>query len=123
MSEESFDSWAIVELFGHSKIAGRVTEASIGGCSFLRVDVPETERRQAFTRMFGNGAIYALNPVSEEVALMAAAEIDAQPVKSWDLDEGMLKTAAKNLMRRDPDFAAQLAPPGEEAEFVDDIPI
>jgi hypothetical protein len=42
MSEQDkFDSWAVVELFGHQQIAGRVTEASIGGCSFLRVDVPD----------------------------------------------------------------------------------
>lgn len=65
--------------------------------------MPETETRQAFTRMFGNGAIYALNPVPEDVARMAAVQINAQPVKSWNLDEGMLKTAARNLMRQDPD--------------------
>ena len=34
----SFDSWAIVEIFGHQTFAGRVTEQAIGGASFVRVD-------------------------------------------------------------------------------------
>lgn len=43
--------WAIVELFGHSKIAGEISEQTIAGGPFLRVDVPETERESAFTRL------------------------------------------------------------------------
>ena len=92
MSEETkFDSWAVVELFGHQQIAGRVTEASIGGCSFLRVDVPDqpaTEKRDwysakpalpAYTRYFGNGAIYALTPCTEAAARTVAARIRVTP--------------------------------------------
>jgi hypothetical protein len=34
MSETNqFDQWAVIELFGHNRIAGRVTEQVIGGCS------------------------------------------------------------------------------------------
>jgi hypothetical protein len=92
MSEQDkFDSWAVVELFGHQQLAGRVTEASIGGCSFLRVDVPEqpalpkeewnsgVPALPPYTRYFGQGAIYALNPCSEEVARHTAARIRARP--------------------------------------------
>ncbi len=101
MSEqkETFDSWAVVELFGHQQIAGRVTEASIGGCSFLRVDVPEqpavkaTEQWDrdkpvvpAYTRYFGNGAIYALNPCSEEFARATALAIRAKPPVAFNVD-------------------------------------
>lgn len=38
---EKFEQWAIVDLFGHTRIAGKVSEQVIGGCSFVRVDVPE----------------------------------------------------------------------------------
>jgi ABC-type dipeptide/oligopeptide/nickel transport system ATPase subunit len=31
--EEKKDFWAMVDLFGHQKVAGHVTEAEIGGCS------------------------------------------------------------------------------------------
>lgn len=33
-AEEKFAQWAIVEIFGHSKFAGLVTEQTIGGASF-----------------------------------------------------------------------------------------
>jgi hypothetical protein len=40
MSEErkQFSEWAIIELFGHQRIAGRVSEQTIGGCAFVRDD-------------------------------------------------------------------------------------
>jgi len=80
MSETSFDNYCIVELFGHQKIAGRVTEQVIGGQSFVRVDVPQINGQPAFTRMFGSGAIYSITPVSEEIATQAASSIFVQPV-------------------------------------------
>lgn len=93
MSEENkFESWAVVELFGHQRIAGRVSEATIGGCAFLRVDVPEQPAKPkvhnwdsaepaipAYTRYFGNGAIYAMTPCSEEIATRSAASIRVTP--------------------------------------------
>ena len=92
MSEQDkFDSWAVVELFGHQQIAGRVTEATIGGCSFLRVDVPDQPAREAhsyfaaqpalpaYTRYFGNGAIYAMSPCTESAARAVAARIRVLP--------------------------------------------
>lgn len=97
MSEQDkFDSWAVVELFGHQQIAGRVTEASIGGCSFLRVDVPDqpalpasgyyNDRPEvpAYTRYFGQGAIYALNPCTEAAARSVAARIRVSPAIPYD---------------------------------------
>jgi len=69
------DSWAVVELFGHQRIAGRVTDVTLGGCSFLRVDVPATTK-PAYTKYFGNGAIYAMTPCTEEVARLAAQQIE-----------------------------------------------
>ena len=41
MSDKNgFNEWALVELFGHQKIVGKVTEATLAGGAFLRVDVP-----------------------------------------------------------------------------------
>jgi hypothetical protein len=80
MTEASFKNYCIVELFGHSKIVGLVTEQAIGGETFIRVDVPKTQRHEAFTRMFGKGAIYSITPVSEDIATKAAEQIYVQPV-------------------------------------------
>lgn len=77
--------WAIVELFGHQKIAGQLSEATIGGCSFVRVDVPPAGGNPGFTKMYGNGAIYAINFVSEDVARRAANHYEVRPVQNYEL--------------------------------------
>lgn len=84
-SEQAFDQWCIVELFGHQRLAGRVSEQVIAGTSFVRVDVPECEGRPAFTTFKGGSAIYGITPVSEEIARAVAANIGARPVQSYEL--------------------------------------
>jgi hypothetical protein len=79
----SFEGWAIVELFGHQQIAGFLTEQSIGGASFVRVDVPAVQGAAEFTKMFGAGAIYAITPTTEEVAALAAEHLKIRPVSPW----------------------------------------
>lgn len=67
-TNENFNLWCIVELFGHNRIAGKCSEQSIAGNNFLRVDVPTTSKQSGFTRFLSASAIYAINPVTEEVA-------------------------------------------------------
>lgn len=83
--EQRFESWCIVELFGHQKLAGMVAEAQIGGCSFIRVDVPEVHDQPAFTRFYGEKAIYSITPVSEEVARAAMGYMRVRPVATYML--------------------------------------
>lgn len=80
MTESSFEAYCIVELFGHQRIAGKVTEQVVAGQSFVRVDVPVTKNHPEFTRMFGPGAIYSITPVSEEIAYRAAEAIYIEPI-------------------------------------------
>lgn len=90
MQNEKLDLWCIVELFGHTKIAGRCTEQNIAGTNMLRVDVPETEKQPSFTRFFGASAIYSINPVDETTARFYADRLERKPIESWDVKE-MLK--------------------------------
>lgn len=83
MSENTFDTFAIVELFGHARIAGRVSEQVIAGQGFLRVDVPANEQYPGFTRMYGTGAIYSITPVDESIARAAAAGMRERPVNVY----------------------------------------
>lgn len=85
MEQEKFDLWCMVELFGHQRIAGRCTEQNVAGTNMLRVDVPQTKNQPAFTRFFSSGAIYAINPVSEEVARHLAESFELSPVSIWDV--------------------------------------
>lgn len=87
--QQTFEQWAIVELFGHQRIAGRVTEQAIGGCSFIRVDVPAAAKEQAFTKLFGQGAIYAITFTDEAAATIMAGAIQARPVDTWELQRAM----------------------------------
>ena len=60
--KEPFDEWAIVELFGHQKVAGKVTAQTIGGTQFIRVDVPEIKSIDLpkMTKFYQPGAIYTI---------------------------------------------------------------
>lgn len=83
--EEKFEVPAIVELFGHQKIAGIVTEHNFGGATFLRVDVPETKVNPKFTRFINPSAVYALNPVTKEVMEGMASALQVKPIDEFDM--------------------------------------
>lgn len=83
-NEQRFEQWAMVELFGHQKIAGLVSEQSVGGCAFVRVDVPAVGDVSAYTKLYGNAAIYAMTFVTEEVARAAAAAYRVRPVSEYE---------------------------------------
>lgn len=85
--KQSFNEWAMVELFGHQKIVGKVTEATLAGGAFLRVDVPEFNGSPAFTRFYGPGAIYSINPVTEEVARGLCERYRNEPVSRYELPQ------------------------------------
>ncbi len=43
-TKEGFAQWVILELMGHRKLAGYLTEQEIGGGAFLRLDIPARRR-------------------------------------------------------------------------------
>ena len=92
-SEElgKFEEWAIIELFGHKVIAGKVSEQQVGGCSFVRVDVPAVGKQKPFTRLFGNGAIYSINITDEETATAAADYYKPVPMEPWTVSDMLRK--------------------------------
>lgn len=81
---EKLELHAVVELFGHQKMAGKVTEQSIGPSTFVRIDVPETKHQPAFTRLINPSAIYAINPITEDLVAQMAERIESAPIETWD---------------------------------------
>jgi hypothetical protein len=89
---EKFETWAVVEIMGHVRVAGRVTEQSLFGTVLLRVDIPSGEG--FMTRYFGGSSIYSLSPCTEGVARAVAAHTQAEPVYRYELPQ--LQAAAQS---------------------------
>lgn len=87
---EKFDEWAVVEIMGHRRFAGKVTEQAMGGASFIRIDVPEItlptgDVLPAFTKLFGAASIYCISPCTEETARLFAASIRAEGFSRYEV--------------------------------------
>lgn len=83
-TEQPFDEFAKVELFGHQVLVAHVTKAAIG--DFIRCDVLDGKGGVAFTRLVNPKAIYAINLVSRELATALAQRLAAEaPVTRYDL--------------------------------------
>lgn len=84
---EKFDIWGIVEVMGHRKFAGRVTEQTIAGSALVRIDVPTVtlvgvggveQVIGAFSKLVGVGSIYCITPTTEDVARKCAKALASQ---------------------------------------------
>jgi hypothetical protein len=82
-----YSGWAILELLGHRRLAGHVTEQTIAGAGFFRIDVPAPDGDTAATQFYPPSSVYCLTPVSEDVARSAARWHQVQPVHEWELHE------------------------------------
>lgn len=111
MENKTLDLFAVVELFGHTKMAGRVTERTVGSAAFIQVDVPETDQQPSYSRLLNPSAIYAINPVTEEIAKHMAGQIQSKPIETWD--------ARQMLEKLEQLSAKQLQ---EVAGYTDDLP-
>lgn len=118
----TFDTWGIVELFGHQRIAGKLTEQVVAGATMLRVDVPECQVRgrqleigkpipvetvPGFTKFYGAGAIYGVTPTDEPTARLAAASLRVEPCERWRLEPlKQIEAKAETVGERftDPDY-------------------
>ena len=85
------NTWAIVELMGHNRIAGLISEAEIGGVVLLQIDVPEVDGMQAFTKFYGMSAIYAITPTNEETVREAVKAFRQRPIETWILPDRVVE--------------------------------
>lgn len=77
--------WAILELMGHRRLAGYVTEQEVAGQGMLRLDVPGADGRAA-TQFYSPAAVYCITPTTEDVATAVAASRRPTPVSRWELE-------------------------------------
>lgn len=88
MSENTpprFETWGILEIMGHSRFAGFITNDAPAGINLLRIDVPAIpacdygEALPAFTKWFSPAAIFSMTPCTEDLARHAAAAMRVRP--------------------------------------------
>ena len=82
-----FATWALVEVLGHNTFAGFVTEETVAGHAFVRVDVPAVEDRPAFSKLIGPSSVYAITPIDEEAARRAAGYFRKEPLQPWQMPD------------------------------------
>jgi hypothetical protein len=82
-NEEKF--WAIVELFGHTVLAGEVSKCEIG--DFVQINIPQCGAIPPWSKMVNPKAIYGITPVTEETARARAASVKAMPIDKWDTEQ------------------------------------
>lgn len=80
----NFGVWGILELMGHVKVAGYVTEEELFGTKMGRIDIPSDDGLNV-TQYFGGSSVYRLTPVTEDVARAYARANTRRPVEVWHL--------------------------------------
>ncbi len=87
--------WAIVEIFGHRRHAGRTREEERFGAKMLRIDVPlkgDPATNGWETHFYGGAAIFSFTLTTEEAALRVNKPYDSPsrylpPADGDDSDE------------------------------------
>jgi hypothetical protein len=85
MTDNTFNDWVIIELMGHRRLAGYLSEVEIGGEGFLRLDVPGRDGPSA-TQFYRPAAVYCITPTTEDLARSVAAQSMPQPVSRYELE-------------------------------------
>lgn len=97
--------WAIIELMGHQRIAGAISQDLTAGAPLVRIDVPAVTyldsvwRNGAYadvprtipahSRSVGSPAIFAIHWVDEATARLAAVSIRANPLRLISLETAL----------------------------------
>ena len=79
-TEAESDLWAIVEVMGHSRYAGRVSEYAELGVPLVRVEIPETSEEAACEKLLSASALFRITPCTEEAARAAAEQFRVRPL-------------------------------------------
>lgn len=64
--QETIETWAYVEIMGHTKVAGRVSERKVGINVMLQVDIPNGEEGFSHSVVYSPSAIFSIQPTTED---------------------------------------------------------
>ena len=75
--------WCVLELMGHIRLGGYVTEEERFGAKLGRIDV-YGEAGLITTQYFGGSSVYRITPTTEPIA-KAIGHKSAAPIQRWEL--------------------------------------
>lgn len=96
------NQWGILQLMGHVRIAGIISEEERFGAKVGRIDIPR-ENGTFSTEYFNASSIYRLQFTTEEVARTVAAQIENRPIYSYEMPRPQLTEPVRE--REDADDA------------------
>lgn len=82
-NESTFTGWAILELMGHVRVAGKISQVAQYGSPMGRIDIPSGDG--FVTQFFGGSSVYRITPCTEEIARGVAKHNKPEPVHSFEL--------------------------------------
>ena len=94
---KGFESWCVIEIFGHQKISGKVSVEKIASTEMIRVDVPKTSNSDGFTKYYNPTSIYGLTPVKEDYAKEMAELLNTKPVNDYNHHLALKKLMDKKI--------------------------
>lgn len=84
--DQGFKAWVILEIMGHRRLAGYVTETRIAGKDFLQLNVPvPTRDKKEITQFYPPESVYCITPTTEEIARAVAARNQPEPIHPLEL--------------------------------------
>lgn len=90
-----FESWAILEMMGHIRTAGKVSEETRFGAVLGRCDVPGPDDTWT-TFYFGGSSIFRVTPCSEEAARAVAKGNQPAPVHTYELPKALAAPTSRH---------------------------
>lgn len=92
---EKVETWAIVELMGHTRLVGRVGESQL--CpGLLRVDVLDEAGEFQYTKHIGSSAIYAISEIGANEAKAIAKSFSHEPSFAYQVKHRLLNANENN---------------------------
>lgn len=116
MSTE-IDGWYLVELMGHRRLAGHVSDVECAGFRMLRIDINRIGA-DPLVQYYSQQAIYSLTPVTEETAVQFATRCVPEPVTEYDFPAEFREFLKRGALQPDP----RLEQPSLEADPQPDVP-
>lgn len=86
----AYEGWAVVSFFGHTKLAGKISEVEQYGVTMLRLDIPDVDETPGFTVYKGGASIFDIVPTTKETAVAFVRGLRPEPVSAYELRQKAL---------------------------------